>query len=84
MSPLWQCIVFSAPLFAVIGAGYAIARLPFWRPVWSGWASKLVFNVALPALLFRMMSATRGRWATGATRPERPHAMRLHRPPGEC
>jgi predicted permease len=56
MSLLWRCIALSAPLFAVVGGGYAIAWLPFWRASWSGWASKFVFNVALPALLFRMMS----------------------------
>jgi malonate transporter and related proteins len=56
MSLLWQCLRLSAPLFAVVGAGYALAFLPFWRALWTGWASKFVFNVALPALLFGMMS----------------------------
>ena len=56
MSLLWQCMKLSAPLFLVVGIGYAIALLPFWRAAWSSWASRFVFNVALPALLFRMMS----------------------------
>jgi predicted permease len=56
MSLLWQCMKLSAPLFLVVGVGYAIALLPFWRSAWSSWASRFVFNVALPALLFRMLS----------------------------
>ncbi len=46
----------SAPLFATVAIGYLIARLPFWRPAWTHLASKLVFGVVMPAMLFRMMS----------------------------
>lgn len=46
----------SAPLFALVGVGYALARLPFWRPRWTELASRFVFDVAMPAMLFRLMA----------------------------
>jgi malonate transporter len=46
----------SAPLFALVGAGYALAALPFWRAAWTALASRLVFNVAMPCLLFHLLS----------------------------
>jgi malonate transporter len=46
----------SAPLYALVLLGYAVARLPRWRLTWTAWASNFVFAVALPALLFHMMS----------------------------
>ena len=46
----------SAPLYALVLLGYAVARVPRWRASWTTWASNFVFAVALPALLFHMMS----------------------------
>ncbi len=46
----------SAPLFALVIVGYAVARLPFWRKSWTLGLGKFVFAVPLPALLFHMMS----------------------------
>jgi predicted permease len=51
-----QYFALSAPLFALVGVGYAIAAIPRWRPAWTAFASKLVFNVAMPCLLFHLMS----------------------------
>jgi len=45
-----------APLFALIGAGWLLARWPRWPASATAWLGKLVFSVALPALLFGMMS----------------------------
>jgi len=56
MSAFFQYFVVSAPLFAIVLAGYLIARIPGWRTQWTAWASKFVFNVALPAMLFHLMS----------------------------
>lgn len=47
------------PLFGLVLLGYVIARLPFWRVSWSRATTKLIYAVALPALLFQMMSARR-------------------------
>ena len=52
-------LTLSAPLFGVVLAGYAVARLRFWRRHWTELASKLVFASPLPALLFHMLSASR-------------------------
>src|SRR5574339_52736 len=59
MSAFAQYFVLSAPLFAIVLAGYGLARIPFWRPAWSAWASKFVFNFALPVMLFHLMSKLR-------------------------
>ncbi len=56
MSVVLQYFVLSAPLFAIVLAGYLVARWPKWRTEWTAWASKFVFNVALPAMLFHLMS----------------------------
>jgi malonate transporter and related proteins len=44
------------PLFATVFSGYAIAKLPFWRVRWTQIASKIVFGVLLPAMLFHKLS----------------------------
>lgn len=51
-----RTFVLSAPLFATVAVGYVIARLPFWRSSWTRVGNKFVFAVAVPAMLFRMMS----------------------------
>jgi predicted permease len=55
MNLVWQFFRLSAPLYALVGAGYVIACLPWWRPEWSRRVSRLVFAIALPALLFHLM-----------------------------
>jgi predicted permease len=56
MTIVFRTFVLSAPLFATVAVGYVIARLPFWRSSWTRMGNKFVFAVALPAMLFRMMS----------------------------
>ena len=56
MNVLWQFFRLSSPLYGLVGAGYLVACLPFWRHAWSHRISSLVFTVALPAMLFHMMS----------------------------
>jgi hypothetical protein len=53
MSLLWLCLRLSAPLFAVVGAGYAIAFLPFWRVLWTSWAPKFVVQRRAACAAFR-------------------------------
>jgi malonate transporter and related proteins len=45
-----------APMFGLAALGFALARLPFWRPHWTQVISKFVFAVPLPALLVHLMS----------------------------
>jgi predicted permease len=59
MSAFFQFFILSAPLFAVVLAGYLLACWPHWNKNWTAWASKFVFNVALPAMLFHLMSDLR-------------------------
>jgi malonate transporter len=53
---LWQYFILSAPLFGTVLVGYAIAKLPFWQARFTQIASKIVFGVLLPALLFHKLS----------------------------
>ncbi len=56
MNVLWQFIRLSSPLYGLVGAGYLLACLPWWRRAWTHRASTFVFAIALPALLFHLMS----------------------------
>jgi malonate transporter and related proteins len=56
MAIFFRTFILSAPLFGTVAVGYLIARLPFWRTSWTRIGNKFVFAVALPAMLFRMMS----------------------------
>jgi len=56
MTDFWHFFLLSAPLFAVVLAGYVIACIPRWRREWTEIATKFVFAVALPAMLFHLMS----------------------------
>jgi len=56
MSAFWQIFALSAPLFGIVFVGYAIGRWPGWKAEWTALASRFVFAVALPALLFHLMS----------------------------
>jgi malonate transporter and related proteins len=53
---LWQFFRLSSPLYALVAAGYLVARLPRWRLAWTHRISMFVFAVPLPAMLFHMMS----------------------------
>lgn len=55
MGEFWQFFRLSAPLFVIVLVGFVIARWR-WRREWTELGSKLVFRVALPALLFHMMT----------------------------
>lgn len=56
MSLFWTYFWLSAPLFALVFAGYLLALWRVWRREWTARLSKLVFAIALPALLFHLMS----------------------------
>jgi predicted permease len=46
----------TAPLFLLVGVGYVLARFGGWSGVVADALSRFVFAVAVPALLFRLMS----------------------------
>lgn len=56
MSAAWQYFLLSAPLFAIVLVGYLIGVWRHWRRDWTAIASKLVFAVVMPAMLFGLMS----------------------------
>jgi malonate transporter len=56
MTLLWQYFLLCTPLFGTVLAGYAIAKLPFWQARFTQIATKIVFGVLLPALLFHKLS----------------------------
>jgi predicted permease len=56
MTAFIQYFILSVPLFAIVLAGYLLALWPRWQRQWTAWASKFVFNFALPAMLFHLMS----------------------------
>jgi malonate transporter and related proteins len=56
MDTVWHFVRLSVPLYALVAAGFVIASVPSWRREWSGYAIRAVFAIALPALLFQMMS----------------------------
>jgi malonate transporter and related proteins len=56
VSIVWYFMRLSSPLYGLVAAGYLIASSPWWRRDWSSHASRFVFAVALPAMLFQMMS----------------------------
>jgi malonate transporter and related proteins len=53
---LWQFFRVSSPLYGLVGAGYLVACLPWWRHAWTHRVSGFVFAVALPAMMFQLMS----------------------------
>ncbi|HEX2790027.1 MAG TPA: AEC family transporter [Steroidobacteraceae bacterium] len=56
MTVLWSFFKLSSPLYGLVGAGYLVACLPWWQQQWSHRVSSLIFAIALPAMLFQMMS----------------------------
>jgi malonate transporter len=57
MSPFVHYFLLSSPLFGLVLLGYVIASRQWWRVEWTKRASWAVFSVALPAMLFQMMSS---------------------------
>lgn len=51
-----QYFVLALPLFAIVLAGFLLARWRGWPKSWTAALYKFVFSVALPVFLFRMMS----------------------------
>lgn len=56
MSTLFHQILLSAPLFILVFVGYGVMRLARWPKSMSEALSKFVFTLALPALLFQLLS----------------------------
>lgn len=56
MSHFLHQISLSAPLFLLVFAGYALVRFGGWTRAVSDALSRFVFSVAMPAMLFHMMS----------------------------
>ena len=49
-------VAIAAPLFSLVFVGYALMRFSGWPVAMSESLSRFVFSVALPAMLFRLMS----------------------------
>lgn len=56
MQAFVQLVQSSLPLFLLVFAGWAVMRLLHWPEAASGALTRFVFNVALPAMLFHLMS----------------------------
>lgn len=56
MSHFLHQLSLSAPLFLLVFAGYALVRFGNWTKAVSDALSRFVFSVAMPAMLFHMMS----------------------------
>jgi hypothetical protein len=56
MDGVLQQILLAAPLFLLVFVGYAIMKWAGWTRNGSEALAKFVFTVALPAMLFRLMS----------------------------
>jgi len=52
----WHLLSLTAPLFLLVAVGYAISRWGHWPHSLSDALTQFVFSVAIPALLFRLMS----------------------------
>ena len=56
MNDFLRHVYLAAPLFVLVFAGYALMRLSGWPKSMSDNLARFVFSVALPAMLFRLMS----------------------------
>jgi predicted permease len=56
MSAAWHYFLLCTPLFLIVFAGYVVGLWRHWPRRWTSIASKIVFALILPALLFGMMS----------------------------
>ena len=55
IASLWHQIYLSLPLFVLIALGYGLIRVGHWPAAIADALTRFIFNVALPAMLFRMM-----------------------------
>ncbi|CNF03708.1 AEC family transporter [Yersinia nurmii] len=53
---LWHQILLSMPLFVLLALGYGLIRIGKWPSTITDGLTRFVFSLALPAMLFRMMS----------------------------
>jgi hypothetical protein len=60
MNPALQQILLAAPLFVLVFVGYAIMKWGGWNKAGADALAKFVFTIALPAMLFRLMSGFAG------------------------
>jgi predicted permease len=49
-------LALTAPLFLLVGVGFALMRWGRWPTVAADWLTRFVFTIAIPAFLFRLMS----------------------------
>jgi len=56
MTALWHLLGLTAPLFLLVLVGYALVRRGGWDKAAADALTRFVFAVAVPALLFRLMS----------------------------
>jgi len=56
MQAIWHVVALTSPLFLLAGLGYALVRWLGWPKTISDALTRFVFAVAVPALLFRLMS----------------------------
>jgi predicted permease len=56
MESFRHLLALTAPLFLLVGVGYALTRFGGWPKEASDWLTRFVFTVAVPTLLFRLMS----------------------------
>ncbi len=49
-------LALTAPLFLLVGVGFALMRWGRWPTVAADWLTRFVFTIAIPAFLFKMMS----------------------------
>lgn len=56
MSALVHFVALTAPLFALIALGFGLARSGRWPTAATDALTRFVFSIAIPALLFRLMS----------------------------
>lgn len=56
MNTFLHHVSLAAPLFVLVFAGYALMRFTGWPKLMSDNLTRFVFSVALPAMLFRLMS----------------------------
>lgn len=56
MQAIWHVVALTSPLFLLAGVGYALVRWLRWPKTVSDALTRFVFAIAVPALLFRLMS----------------------------
>ena len=56
MHAFWHLVTLTAPLFALVALGYALVAWWRWPPAVGDALTRFVFAIAVPVLLFRLMS----------------------------